>query len=155
MKKQLLTICLLACLSAFAAVVKDEDAISITLQPGWNLVTLSRSVTSDAITTFLALKPMRLSDNKQSLVQCKNASEVKIGAGYWIYSTTTKSVSLPFDQSQTSWTTVGLTSGWNLIGNASKSTWQSKATTIWQWLNGAYQPTSSGELTLGKGYWAK
>ncbi|MBQ6472840.1 MAG: hypothetical protein IJJ33_12720 [Victivallales bacterium] len=153
MKKNILVFLTLACLSAFAAV----DPISVQkleLRPGWNLVTLTRSLTAESALHFLKLHPMTLDVTGMCYVQCTGKDDLKVGVGYWVFSRTPQqTIELVHDLAQTSYETADLTAGWNLIGVAETSTWQTLATKIWQWVNGHYQSASQEELAAGKAYW--
>ena len=155
MNRRLLTFGLVAflCLVGFAA-VEPVASQKLELKPGWNLVTIQFPVVEADLERFLALQPMRLDAARKCFVRCVRKSEVKVGAGYWVYSRGAQTVELTQDQSQTAWSTMPLSSGWNLIGVASQSAWQGRASVIWQWLDGGYQVVSPAELTAGSAYWA-
>ena len=154
MKKHLLILCLLFCITAFAAVMPITSQ-KIVLKPGWNLVTLERPVIAADAERFLALRPMTLDAARKCYVYCTSKDNIKIGTGYWIFSKTAQTIELRRDTSQTVWETAALTKGWNLIGVADNSTWQDQATDIWQWLNGNFQTITNEELTTGEAYWVK
>ena len=154
MKNYLLILCLLFCLTTFAA-VKPINSQKIVLRPGWNLVTLERPVVAADAERFLALKPMTLDPARKSYVYCTSKDNIKIGPGYWIYSKTAQTIELSRNQSQTNWETANMANGWNLIGVADNSTWQNQATDIWQWLNGKFMRVSKDELVAGKAYFVR
>lgn len=151
MKKHLLILCLLLCVTASAA-VKPVNSQTIVLKPGWNLVTLERPITTADAERFIALKPITLDSASKSYVYCSSKDKLKIGTGYWIFSKTAKTIELTRDQSQTTWETAGLNKGWNLVGVADNSTWMNQAADIWQWLNGKFQKVSKEKLTEGRAY---
>ena len=155
MQKYILVLFLLASSAIFAAV----DPISsqrLELKPGWNLVTLTRPITSESAERFLALQPMKLDADNKCYVRCTSEDDIKVGVGYWIFSKTAQPpIYLVHDQSQTTWVTATLTQGWNLIGVANNSNWMIQATDIWQWLNDKFQRISKEELTIGEAYWVK
>ena len=154
MKRHLLLLVFGACLAAFAA-VKPINSQMIVLKPGWNLVTLERPIVASDAEQFLALRPMMLNAARKCLVCCEDREMLKIGAGYWIHVNEAKTLELMRDQSQTTWETVGLRRGWNLVGVADNSTWQTQATEIWQWADGKFQIITKDELVEGKAYWVK
>ena len=146
---------------SFAAELKeleDNDQWSVLrIRQGWNLLTLRRPLIASDALRFLALHPMTFDSDGKCYVQCTSPSAFQIGAGYWVFSATAKDIVLEHDPSQTSWQTVGLKQGWNLIGVADGSDWQGKATGIWKWQlrENPYQPITKAELIQGQGYWAK
>ena len=154
MKRLLMTFFVMMCVAA-AAAVKPANSQTITLKPGWNLVTLERPVVDTDMAKFLLLKPMTLDATGKCYVRCMEKADIKIGAGYWIHSDTEQAVELVTDKDKTSWETATLTNGWNLIGVADNSTWQSQAAVIWQWKDGRYQRVSPAELTAGVAYMVK
>ncbi len=155
MKRQLIpTLCLLLCLSAVAA-VKPVDNQTITLKPGWNLVTVERPVIDADTEKFLALKPMMLDTARKCYVICTDRNSLGIGTGYWIFSHTAQTLELTRAPNMGTWHTATLTDGWNLIGVSNDSTWMNQATAIWQWLNDRFQIGSKDELTDGKAYWVE
>ena len=140
--------------------LEDNDQLSVLrIQPGWNLLTIRRPFTSADAERFLALRPMVLDADNRCYVRCADSSRLVIGAGYWLFSHKARTIVLEHDQSQTSWITLGLKQGWNLIGVADGSAWQSKASSIWkyhwQWSGNPYQPITQAELISGQAYWAK
>ncbi|MBR4675931.1 MAG: hypothetical protein IKP00_15845 [Victivallales bacterium] len=83
MKRQLIpTLCLLLCLSA-AAAVRPVDNQTITLKPGWNLVTVERPVIDSDMEKFLALKPMMLDAARKCHVICADRNSLAIGTEYF------------------------------------------------------------------------
>ncbi len=154
MKRLMMILFVMTCVAAIAA-VKPVSSQTITLKPGWNLVTLERPVVEADMAKFLSLKPMKLDATGKCYVRCMEMADIKIGAGYWIYSNTERAVEFVTDQDKTSWETATLTSGWNLIGVADKSTWQSQAAVIWAWKDGQFQKVSQAELTAGVAYMVK
>ena len=148
---------------SFAAALKDledNDQWSVLkLRPGWNLLTLRRPLIASDAQRFLALHPVAFDTKGKCYFQCVNKSQLALGAGYWVFSATARDIVLEHDPSQTSWKTMGLKQGWNLIGVADGSAWQSKATAIRKWQRQGkgepYQPVTQKELVPGQGYWAK
>ena len=154
MKNYLLILCLLFCLTTFAA-VKPINSQKIVLRPGWNLVTLERPVVAADAERFLAFRPMTLDSARKCYVLCPDKDSLEIGTGYWVFSQTEQTLELKRDQSKTTWDTAALADGWTLIGVADNSTWMNQATDIWQWQDGRFQIVSKDELTTGKAYFAK
>ena len=155
MNRRLLTFGLATflCLVGFAA-VEPVASQKMELKPGWNLVTIQFPVVEADLERFLALQPMTLDAVTKSYVRCTSLADLKIGVGYWVFSANGQEIQLTKDQSQTSWETATLKSGWNLLGVADNSAWQSQAAQVWQWLNGHFQKISKTALTSGEGYWA-
>lgn len=158
MKMRLLTLALCCLLSAvaFAAVVPTNSQ-TLTLQQGWNLVTLKCPITQEEVNKFLNLNPIRLDTEKQCYVRCANATDIQVGVGYWIYSASEEEVNveLALDLTQASWQTAGLGSGWSLVGVATNSNWQNGTSAIWQWQNDCFREIAKGDLIAGKAYFAK
>ena len=154
--RQFLTILLLGCaLTGFGAVV-PKSTQEVKLSPGWNLVTLERPVVDDVnFQKFLALGLMRVEPDKGCYVRCATMTDLRPGVGYWVYSKTEQSIELTHDQSQTTWETVDLIAGWNLVGVDEKATWQETAVDIWQWTGDGFCRADKTEVTLGEGYWVK
>ena len=101
---------------------------------------------------------MRVDSDKGCYVRCATITDLRPGVGYWVYSKTEQSIELTHDQSQTTWETVGLIAGWNLVGVDEKATWQETAVDIWfwwQWTGDWFQKPAKSEVTLGEGYWVK
>jgi len=126
---------------------------SILLKPGWNLVTLERPIVAEDAEKFLGLRPKML--NAGYYVFCPNIDSLKIGVGYWIFSTQELPMELSPDLTQLSWETAGLNPGWNFIGMAVNSNWQNQAGTIWQWLNGGFSRGTTDSLSRGNAYWVR
>ena len=72
---------------------------TLELLPGWNLVTLTKQLKDkpDGVQKFLSLKPMTLDSEGGSIIMCNDATSVKAGSGYWIYSKISQSVELVQD----------------------------------------------------------
>ena len=136
-------------------VIIDSLSQIIPLQPGWNLVTLTQPIINESAIHFLALNPMRFDTEKQCFVRCLSNADVQVGMGYCIFSIGTKTLQLTLDKAQSSWTTVGLNTGWNLIGLTDSSNWMNQASSIWQWDNDKFQRISLEDLTVGNVYWVK
>ena len=127
MRKLLLMVGLLACGVAFAA-VKPANSLEIPFRQGWNLVTLLRPVVTgaDGAGRLLHCHPLRLDSANGCYVRCQTPADLKVGAAYWVFSEAAQTLVLTLDLTQTNWETAGLTAqGWNLIGQADNSTWQS------------------------------
>ncbi len=149
----------IACTAELKELENNDQLSVLRLQPGWNLLTLRRPLIASDAQRFLVLRPVVLDADNKCYIRCAAPSAFQIGAGYWVFSATARVMVLEHDQSQTSWKTVGLKQGWNLIGVADGSAWQKKATDIWKWewlwKGNPYQPVTQAELISGQAYWAK
>ena len=138
------------------AAVVPKSTQTVELKPGWNLVTLEHPIVDDIeAKSFLVLQPMTLDAETKSYVRCTSLADLKIGVGYWVFSANGQEIQLTKDQSQTTWETATLKPGWNLLGVADNSDWQSQAAAVWQWLNGHFQKISKTAVAAGKAYWVK
>ena len=138
------------------AAVVPKSTQTVELKPGWNMVTLEHPIVDDMeAKSFLALQPMTLDAETKSYVRCTSLADLKIGVGYWVFSANGQEIQLTKDQSQTTWETATLKPGWNLLGVADNSDWQSQAAAVWQWLNGQFQKIPKTAVKTGEGYWVK
>lgn len=155
-KKTVVVLALLSlAISAFAA-VRPVSRQVLELKPGWNLVTIAKPLVDDSsksIEHFLELSPFVLNPSSKCLVQCLDKADIKVGAGFYIFSRSAKSVEIVFDATQTSWDAVEAVPGWNLLGIIPDSTWQGEATQCWQWLDGCFQDIATAQLEAGNAYW--
>ena len=154
MKHQLFVWGLLLCITSFSAVV-PVSTLTLQLNPGWNLVTLTRPLESmqSNVNKFLALRPFAFDAKNQTYVFCARAENLKPGVGYWIYSDKSQTVELALDTTQT----VGqptLKAGWNLVGMTDGASWPNSAVVIWAWKNGRFVQVNKTELQVGCAYWA-
>ena len=151
----ILAIVLLAVCTLLQAAVVPKSVQTLELKPGWNLVTLTRPIVESDVSKFLDIRPMTLDADRKCYVLCASAEDLRIGVGYWVFAgEDVQPVELTQDLSQTSWETVTLSQGWNLLGVAENSDWQSQSAQVWQWLNGHFQKISKTEVTMGEGYWS-
>ena len=153
MKKQIFALCL--CVFALSAAYAAVDPVSserLELKAGWNLVTLTRPIVEEHVVRFLGLHPVTLSADGARYVRCADRNDIRIGVGYWIFSQKDQEIEFAHDQAQKTWTTAGLSAGWNLIGVAKDSTWQADAGEIWQWRNGVFSLVAKDKLKSGDAY---
>ncbi|MBR0458991.1 MAG: hypothetical protein IJJ26_07125 [Victivallales bacterium] len=153
MRKSLLLLCLVACLSAFAA-VEPVQPQTLSLQRGWNLVTLEGPIIVESVQPLLKLKPFRLDTASQTLVRCTSTADLQPGVGLWVFSPKVQTIVLVLDVTQSHWPTPSLMPGWNLIGFLDTS-WISEASQVFQWNNGSFAEIAKNKLVIGTTYSVK
>ena len=130
--------------------LKKESHLILELNPGWNLVTLARQLSSsaDGVQKFLSLKPFMLDVENHSYVMCGHEAAVQAGNGYWVFSRKRQSIKLAQDTDQTV-SQPKLKPGWNLVGLLEESTWPSLDVEIWTWSQGRFMPVEKNDLRVG------
>ena len=126
--------------------LKEIMPLVLELYPGWNLVTLRRSLASnaDGVQKFLSLNPIKCDADNQSYVFCGDADSIKPGIGYWIYSRNRQSVKLSQDIEKPV-SMLNLKPGWNFVGMTEDASWPDSAAAIWGWQNGRFVPIDNIE----------
>ncbi|MBR4900428.1 MAG: C10 family peptidase [Victivallales bacterium] len=127
----------------------------LKLHPGWNMVTLTKPLKNrlESVQKFLALRPISFDAEVNSMVVCNDATSIKIGIGYWVFSRQSQTVELVQDAEQPVFQ-VEMKQGWNFIGMTEDAAWTEFATIIWGWQNGRFIPMNNMEnLQVGKAYW--
>ena len=132
--------------------LKDSDKLSVLrIQPGWNLLTIRRPLTSDDAKRFLVLQPLALDADNMCYVRCAEPSRLAVGAGYWLFSFKERDIVL--EHGQGAGQAIGLSDGWNLIG-AVGGDWPDAADLILKWGRIMYLPVTENQGTEGRAYWA-
>ncbi|MBR4900426.1 MAG: hypothetical protein IKZ46_05755 [Victivallales bacterium] len=126
----------------------------LKLHPGWNMVALTQPLkdNADGVQKFLSLRPMMLSADRSSFVICGDATAVKPGVGYWVYSRSRQSIELAQDM-ETPVSQVNLTHGWNFVGILEDSDWKSSDVIVWAWVNGRFKQIDKSDMRAGRAYW--
>ena len=87
------------------------------------------------------------------MVVCHDASSIKIGIGYWVYSKVSQSVELVQD-TEMPVSQIELKPGWNFVGMTEDALWPDFDVAIWGWQNGRFVPINNIEdLQVGQAYW--
>ena len=132
--------------------LEDSDSLSVLrIQPGWNLLTIRRPLTTDDAERFLALHPLALDADNMCYARCAEPSQLAVGAGYWLFSFKARDIVL--EHGQGAGQAIGLADGWNLIG-AEGSNWPVAASLILKWGRIMYMPVKEEQVTEGRAYWA-
>jgi len=109
---------------------------ALTLEPGWNLVSLVRPVTAGSIGQLLAASPLRM---QAGAVRCTTVDDIKLGIGYWVFTKDRKRIELMPDLSQTAGKDIALAKGWNLVGTSREvPEWLPMAKKMYIWEAGLY-----------------
>ena len=127
----------------------------LTLNSGWNMVTLTKPLKNrlESVQKFLALRPIAFDAEGSSMIVCHDASSIKIGIGYWVYSKVSQSVELVQD-TEMPVSQIELKPGWNFVGMTEDASWADSAAAIWSWQNGRFIPINNIEdLQVGQAYW--
>jgi hypothetical protein len=134
--------------------LKEIMPLVLELYPGWNLVTLRRSLSSDAdgVQKFLSLNPIKCDADNRSYVFCGDATSILPGIGYWIYSRNRQSVKLLQDVEKPV-SMLNLKPGWNLIGILEAPDWPSSDVVIWAWENNRFKNIDMADMRPGCAYW--
>ena len=98
------------------------------------------------------LRPMMLSSDRSSFVICGDATAVKPGVGYWVYSRSRQSIELMQDM-EAPVSQVNLTHCWNFVGILEDSTWKSSDVIVWAWVNGRFKQIDKSDMRAGRAYW--
>jgi len=121
--------------------------VSLQLEAGWNLVALTRPVTSESLGKLLAETPMKVESN--AYMRCASVADFQVGVGYWIFSESDRRIELIPDMKQSSCNVPELVKGWNLVGASSGTPeWLPLAKYMFKWDGRGYEPTAKPALGM-------